>query len=155
LGLTQQLPLEDRYLISKPFAEGQLKILMAGRAGEEIKFKEFSSGSQEDIKVATNLAEKMICRWGMSDSLGPVSLGKEYEDIFLGRQIVQSRGYSEETARKIDAETKKMIGESLEKAKQMLEENYLKFEALAKALLERETLEGEEIDSILRKSEQN
>jgi cell division protease FtsH len=149
LGVTMQLPLEDRYLISKSYALGQLRILMGGRAAELIKFSEVSSGAQNDIQVATNLAEKMLCLWGMNDDLGPVTWSKEHEDIFLGRQIVQSRGYSEATGKKIDAEKKKIISESMTEAEKIIKENRGKFEALVKVLLEKETLEEEEINKIL------
>lgn len=149
LGVTMQLPLEDRYLISKSYALGQLRILMGGRAAELIKFSEVSSGAQNDIQVATNLAEKMICLWGMNDDLGPVTWSKEHEDIFLGRQIVQSRGYSEATGNKIDAEKKRIISESMAEAEKIIKENREKFERLVKALLEKETLEENEINQIL------
>jgi len=148
LGVTMQLPLEDRYLMSKSFALGQLVILMGGRAAELLKFSESSSGAQNDIQVATTIAQTMICKWGMSDNLGPVALGKEMEDIFLGRQIIQSRGYSDDTARQIDEEVKNLIGKALEQAKKIIEENRGKFETLVKALLEKETLEEEEINRI-------
>lgn len=149
LGVTMQLPLEDRYLVSKSYALGQLKILMGGRAAELIKFFETSSGVQNDIQVATNLVEKMLCLWGMDDDLGPVTWSKEHEDIFLGRQIVQSRGYSEATGEKIDAQKKKIISESMAEAERIIKENRGKFEALVTTLLEREILEEEEINKIL------
>ncbi len=149
LGVTQQLPLEDRYLTTKSFASGQLVIFMGGRAAELLKFGEPSSGAQKDIQVATTIAQMMICKWGMNDELGPVALGKEMEDIFLGRQIIQSRGYSDDTARQIDEEVKKLVGEALEQAKKIIEENRGKFDILVMTLLEKETLEEEEINRIL------
>ncbi len=149
LGVTMQLPLEDRYLMKKSYSLGQLVILMGGRAAEMVKFEEPSSGAQNDIQVATTLAQTMICRWGMSEHLGPVALGKESEDIFLGRQIIQSRGYSDETARQIDEEVQMLLEDGLKQAKKIIEGNKEKFEALVKALLKKETLEEEEINQIL------
>ncbi len=149
LGVTSQLPEEDRYIAPKSYMLNELAILLGGRAAELIKFGESSSGASNDIQAATVEAQKMVCKYGMSDKLGAVAWGKEAEDIFLGRQIVQSRGYSEQTAREIDEEVKMLVDESLKTAKKIIEENQAKFEALTKALLEKETLDSDEVSKVL------
>lgn len=148
LGVTCQLPEEDRYLMQKSQALSRIVILMAGRAAEMFRFKEPSSGAQNDIEVATEMARKMVCDWGMSEGLGPVKWSDLGEEVFLGRQIVQSQGCSQETSSKIDAEKKKILETGLREAQRIIKENPEKFETLVKALLEKEVLDEEEINAI-------
>jgi len=150
LGITQQLPTDDRYTQNKTFCENSIAILMGGRAAEETIFKEPTTGAGNDIERATELARKMVCEWGMSEKMGPLAFGKKEEQIFLGREITQHADYSEETAREIDAEVKRIVMEGYERAKRLLSENIDKLNALAEALLEYETLDGWQIDAVIR-----
>jgi cell division protease FtsH len=122
---------------------------LGGRAAEELIFKEMTTGAGNDIEKATEIARKMICEWGMSETLGPLTFGKKSEEIFLGREIAQHRDYSEETARKIDDEVKRIVLECQEKAEKILKDNIDKLNALAEALLEKEVLDSDEIDAII------
>src|SRR5712692_9286802 len=150
LGLTMQLPVDDRHSYSKDFLYSNLAILMGGRVAEELVFKQITTGAGNDIERATDLARKMVCEWGMSDELGPLTFGKKDEEIFLGREIATRRDYSEEIALKIDAEVKRLVTENYERAKRILRENIAVLKALAEALLEKEVLEGSEIDQIIQ-----
>ena len=150
LGITQQLPKEDHYLVSKSQALTSITVLVAGRASEEIVFKELSSGAGSDLERATDLAHKMVCDWGMSEKLGPLTFGKREEEIFLGKDLGMQKNYSEETAVKIDEEIRRLVSESYVKAKELLAENINALHAIARALLERETLEKEDIDRLIR-----
>jgi len=123
---------------------------LGGRAAELIVIKELSTGSSNDIEQATELARKMVCEWGMSDELGPVTFGKKSEEIFLGREIVQHRDYSETTAVLIDQEVKRIVKEASDRAENLLRKNEDVLHRIAKALLEREILDGEEIDRIIQ-----
>jgi len=149
LGVTQQLPKEDRYNISRQHANTRIIIAMAGRAAEEIIFGDKTTGAGSDIKEATELAHKMICEWGMSDKLGPISFARPEEEIFLGKDIVKAKNYSEQVAQQIDEEVKRIISENYDSARKLLEENQESLRRLAKALLEYETLDGSEIDPII------
>src|SRR4029079_17208041 len=122
LGLTQQLPKEDRLNMSKEFALNQIAILMGGRIAEEIIFGQQTTGAGNDIEVATDLARKMVCEWGMSEKMGPLTCGKKEEQIFLGREFAQHQDYSEETARAIDAEVKRIVMEGYARAHKALAE---------------------------------
>ena len=150
LGLTQQLPTDDRYTQNRQFCENSLTILLGGRAAEEIVFGQPTTGAGNDIERATELARKMVCEWGMSEKLGPLAFGKKEEQIFLGREITQHADYSEHTAQEIDAEVKRIVMESYEQAKKILAENRDKLTTLAEALLEYESLTGEQIDAVVR-----
>jgi cell division protease FtsH len=150
LGLTMQLPVDDRHSYSKEFLYNNLAILMGGRVAEELVFKQITTGAGNDIERATDLARKMVCEWGMSEELGPLTFGKKDEEIFLGREIATRRDYSEEIALKIDAEVKRLVTENYERAKRMLLENMAALKALAEALLEREVLDASEIDQIVQ-----
>jgi cell division protease FtsH len=150
LGLTQQLPEEEKFTQSKEQAEDMIAILMGGRCAEEMTFGHQTTGAGNDIEKATDLARKMVCEWGMSDKMGPLAFGKKEEQIFLGREIAQHRDYSEQTAIEIDAQVKEIIMRNYERAKKLLEENKVKLRYLAEALLEQETLDGEQIDRVLR-----
>ena len=150
LGLTMQLPVDDRHSYSKEFLYNNLAILMGGRVAEELVFKQITTGAGNDIERATDLARKMVCEWGMSDELGPLTFGKKDEEIFLGREIATRRDYSEDIALKIDTEVKRLVTENYERAKRMLRENIAVLKALAEALLEKEVLEAAEIDQIIQ-----
>ena len=150
LGVTMQLPVDDRHSYSKEFLYNSLAILMGGRVAEELVFKQITTGAGNDIERATDLARKMVCEWGMSEELGPLTFGKKDEEIFLGREIATRRDYSEQIALKIDAEVKRLVTENYERAKRILRENIAVLKALAEALLEKEVLEGSEIDQIIQ-----
>ncbi len=149
LGLTQQLPLDDKHTYTKEYLIDNIRILMGGRIAEEIALNTQTTGASNDIERATDIARKMICEYGMSKTLGPLTFGKKEEEIFLGREIAQHRDYSEETARKIDIEVNNLIGENYQKTHKLISENLAVLNRLAKALLERETLDGAEIEEIV------
>ncbi|MFO1518902.1 MAG: ATP-dependent zinc metalloprotease FtsH [bacterium] len=150
LGLTQQLPEEEKFSQSKEQAEDMIAILMGGRCAEEIFFGHQTTGAGNDIEKATDLSRKMICEWGMSEKLGPLAFGKKEEQIFLGREIAQHRDYSEQTAIEIDREVKQLVVKNYERAKKILTDNREKLQFLAEALLEYETLDGDQIDRVIR-----
>ena len=150
LGLTQQLPLDDKYNYSREYLVNRVTILLGGRAAEEIVLKQQTTGAGDDLEKATEMARKMVCEWGMSDKLGPLTFGKNEEHIFLGREVARAKDYSEATSLLIDSEIKRIVMECATRARQILEENIEKLHALARALLERESLDGEEIARILR-----
>jgi cell division protease FtsH len=148
LGLTMQLPVDDRHNLYKDYLETQIAILMGGRIAEEIFLSRMSTGAGNDIERATELARKMVCEWGMSD-LGPLTFGKKEEQIFLGREIAQHRDYSEATAIQIDEEVRKMVNAGYTTAKNILTENRDTLEKIAKALIEREVLDASEIKMLV------
>ncbi|PYM05929.1 MAG: cell division protein FtsH [Candidatus Rokuibacteriota bacterium] len=150
LGLTQQLPLDDKYNYSKDYLINRITILLGGRTAEEVVLNQLTTGAGDDLEKATEMARKMVCEWGMSEKLGPLTFGKNEEHIFLGREFARQKDYSEETALQIDVEIKRIIGDCASRARQILEENLEKLHALARALLERESLDGEEVSRILR-----
>ena len=150
LGLTQQLPIDEKHTYPKEFLMKNLVIFLGGRVAEELVLEQLTTGAGNDLERATELARKMVCEWGMSDELGPLTFGKKEEQIFLGREIAQHRDYSEETARKIDLEVKKLILESYEKAKNILAENLEVLHRLAQSLLEKESLDGDTIDRLIQ-----
>jgi cell division protease FtsH len=149
LGLTQQLPVEDRLNVSKDLANGQIAVAMGGRVAEEIIFGQITTGATSDIRSATELARKMVCEWGMSDTIGPLHFGRNDEMVFLGRDFAEHKEYSEQTAREIDGEIRRIVMENYERAKKIVTENLDKLRIIADALLERETLEGSQIDTLL------
>ena len=149
LGVTQQLPVDDRYTHSKDFLKNVLKVLMGGRTAEELALKHMTTGAGNDIERATNLARKMVTEWGMSESLGPLTFGKKEEQIFLGREISSHKDYSESTAQMIDAEVKKFIFDAYSASMEILKANVDMLEALALRLLEKETVDGAEVDDII------
>jgi cell division protease FtsH len=148
LGVTMQLPEEDKHTVTKDYLETQLAILMGGRLAEEIFLHQMTTGAGNDIERATELARKMVCEYGMS-RLGPLTFGKKEEQIFLGREIAQHRDFSEETARQIDAEVRSLVDEAYRSSYQMLEQNQPIMHRMALALLERETLDANEIRMII------
>ncbi len=149
LGVTQQLPLGDRYTYTKDYLINTLKVLLGGRAAEEIALQHMTTGAGNDLQRATELARKMVTEWGMSDKLGPLTFGKKDEQIFLGREIARHKDYSDKTSESIDDEIKTIVMEAYENAKKLLLDNYEFLEKLANTLLEKETIEGAEIDDIL------
>jgi cell division protease FtsH len=149
LGLTQTLPVDDKHTYTKAFLEDQLAYSMGGRAAEEIFLNHLTTGAGNDIERATELARKMVCEWGMSEKLGPLSFGKQEEHIFLGREIAQAHDMSQKTWEIIDSEIKVMVMQSYKRARKVIEENKDKVELIAVTLLEREVLEGSEIERLL------
>jgi cell division protease FtsH len=148
LGLTQQLPLDDKHSYSKDYLEAQLAILMAGRIAEEVFMKHVTTGAGNDIERATDLARKMVCEWGMSE-LGPLSFGKKEEQIFLGREIAQHRDFSEATAVLIDQQVKKLVQDGYDRAHRIIDDKYDALVRIAEALLEREVLDGAEVKQLI------
>ncbi|MBI5186870.1 MAG: ATP-dependent metallopeptidase FtsH/Yme1/Tma family protein [Nitrospinae bacterium] len=149
LGLTQQLPIDEKHTYPKDFLLKNLLVLMGGRAAEEIALGQITTGAGNDIERATDLARKMVCEWGMSEAMGPLSYGKKEEQIFLGREIAQHKDYSESTAQQIDVEVKNLVMDSYEKTKAIVRDNLAALNRLTDALLDRETLDGEEVDEMV------
>ncbi|MDI6641184.1 MAG: ATP-dependent zinc metalloprotease FtsH [Elusimicrobiota bacterium] len=151
LGYTLQLPTEDRYLTTKKEMLAKLTALLAGRAAEELEFGELTTGAQNDLGKATEIATRMVCEFGMSEKLGPLTLRKREEEMFLGRDIMyREKMYSEKTAEIIDGEIKSIVKECEEKAKDLLKENQDKLKLIAERLIEKEILEGEEVEQLLK-----
>ncbi len=148
MGVTHQLPLDDRHNYSRTYVQGRLGILLGGRAAEQLIFNELSTGAGNDIERASGLARKMVCEWGMSDKLGPLTFGKKQEEIFLGREISQHRDFSEETAKLIDIEVRKIVEKAQKDAEEILLTKKEQLEVLANALLEYEILDAEEIKKL-------
>jgi cell division protease FtsH len=149
IGMTWFLPEESDFKYQTQL-ESELSVAFGGRVAEEIVFGRISTGATDDIKQATDLARKMVCAWGMSDELGPLSYSQDKEHIFLGREIAQHRDYSEETARKIDEEIESLIEKSCDRARKILNENIDILHKLAELLLEKETITGQELDDLIR-----
>jgi cell division protease FtsH len=149
LGLTQQLPIDEKHTYARGYLNNNIAILLGGRVAEELIFNEVTTGAGNDIERATDIARKMVCSWGMSDKLGPLSYGKKEEQIFLGREIAQHRDYSEATAIAIDDEVKRIVDESHDRVTELLTENREILVRLAETLLERESLDAEEIDLVI------
>lgn len=149
LGLTMQLPTQDRYSMTKSYALNQIAILMGGRIAEMMIFSEYTSGAGNDFEKATELARKMVCEWGMSESMGPLVYGKKEGEIFLGRELGQTANYSETTAQEIDTEVRSIINAQYNKAQAILKENIDILHRVAKALLEYETIDGKEIERLI------
>ena len=149
LGLTMQLPVDEKYTHARGYLLDRIAILFGGRVAEQLVFNEITTGAGNDIERASELARKMVCEWGMSDELGPLAYGKKEEHIFLGREIAQHRDYSEQTAQRIDAAVKQIIVEANDKVTRLLEENRDILKAIAAELLERETIVLEDIDTII------
>jgi len=148
LGLTQQLPIDERHTYNKDYLINNLKVLMGGRVAEEIALNHITTGAGNDIERATELARKMVCEWGMG-KMGPVSFGKKEEHIFLGREMSENRNFSEKTAVEIDEEIKELVHHAYIDAKQLITKHQQELKALADALLERESINGSEIDQII------
>jgi len=152
LGLTMQLPTDDRHNYSKEFLYNTLAILMGGRVAEELVFQHVTTGAGNDLERATDLARKMVCEWGMSEKLGPLTFGQKEDAVFLGRDFSAKRDVSDQVALEIDLEIKRFVTENYERAKRVLTEQMTSLKALAEALLEKEVLDAPEIDQILLQS---
>jgi cell division protease FtsH len=150
LGLTSYLPVDEKHTYSKEFLEGKLVHMLGGRAAEKLVFGQMTTGAGNDIEQATSLARKMVCEWGMSEKLGPLTFGKKNEEIFLGREIATHRDYSENTAQTIDEEVRRYVETAQAEALKLLEENLEILHKVAETLLEKETLDGEELDRIIK-----
>jgi cell division protease FtsH len=152
LGLTMQLPVDDKHSYTKDHLEGMLAVLMGGRTAEELFLGHITTGAGNDIERATDIARNMVCEWGMSD-LGPLAFGKKEEAIFLGREIAQHRDFSEDTAVQIDKEVKRIVSMAYDKAKNLLDTNRDTLDRVAKALLEREVLDANEVKLLMEGKE--
>ena len=152
LGITQQLPIDERHTYPKGYLLDNITILLGGRVAEEIVLKHETTGAGNDIERATEIARKMVCEWGMSEKLGPLNYGKKEEHIFLGREITRHRDFSENTAQEIDGELRKIVTGCLERARGIVIKNIDALHAIANKLLEKEVLDGQEIENIIRES---
>ncbi len=150
LGLTQQIPIDEKHTYPKDYLLNNIAVMMGGRAAEERVLNRQTTGAGNDIERSTEIARKMVCEWGMSDTLGPLAFGKKEEQIFLGREFTQHRDYSEQTARLIDDEIRRIVTESYEKAKEIVDREMAALHRLAMALLEKEVLDGIQIDQIIK-----
>ena len=149
LGLTQQLPSEEKHNYTKEQLESRIAVCMGGRIAEDITFGEISTGAQNDIEQATEMARKMVCEWGMSEALGPLTYGKKEEAIFLGKEFNRHQDYCEATALKIDAEIKRIVSEQYDRAQKTLTDKRQILVRVAEALLEHEVLDAEQLHQIL------
>jgi len=149
LGITQQIPAEDKHTLSKEYIINKIAIFLGGRAAEELVLNTQTTGAGNDLEMATEWARKMVCDFGMSEKIGPLTFGKREEHIFLGREIAQHKDYSEKTAVDIDTEIKRIVLENYARAKEMILQHMEKLHRLASALLEKEVLAGEEVDQVL------
>jgi cell division protease FtsH len=149
LGLTQQLPLDEKHTYPKDYLLNTICILMGGRVAEELVLGVQTTGAGNDIERASTLARKMVCDFGMSENLGPLTFGKKEDQIFLGREIFQHRDYSELTAQKIDEEVRKIVTDAYGKTSQIIRDNMDNLHRLANALLEKETLDSKAVDQVL------
>ena len=150
LGVTQQLPTEDRLSATNEWAASKIAVLMGGRVAEELVFSHLTTGAGSDLEHATDLARKMVCNWGMSEKLGPLTFGRKEEHVFLGREIGQAQGYSEDTARIIDDEVKRIVMEQYARVKELISTHLDQLKRLADALLTHETLSGDDVDIVLK-----
>jgi cell division protease FtsH len=153
LGVTTYLPVDEKHTYSKEYLESMITYALGGRAAEKIVFKRFTTGAGNDIEKATNIARKMVCEWGMSEKLGPLSYGSKEEEIFLGREITRHKDYSEKTAQEIDDEIKNIVMTCMNRAEKILSDNIDLLHKLSKELLEREILDSEEIEKIIKGEE--
>ena len=153
LGVTSYLPIDEKHTYSKVYLESIITYALGGRAAEKLVFKHYTTGAGNDIEKATGIARKMVCEWGMSEKLGPVSYGAKEEEIFLGREIQKHRDYSERTAIEIDDEIRSIVSVAMDRAEKILKDNMDLLHKLSMELLEREILDGEEIDAIVRGEE--
>jgi cell division protease FtsH len=150
LGLTTYLPIDEKHTYSKEYLEAMITYALGGRAAEKLVFKQFTTGAGNDIERATELARKMVCEWGMSEKLGPLNYGGKEEELFLGREITRSKSFSEKTQIAIDEELKAIIMIAMVRAERILKQNMGILHRLSNALLEREILDADEIDKLIR-----
>ncbi|MFN3134269.1 MAG: ATP-dependent zinc metalloprotease FtsH [Candidatus Kryptonium sp.] len=153
LGVTTYLPIDERHIYPKEYLEALITYALGGRAAEKIIFNSFTTGAADDLEKATTIARKMVCEWGMSERLGPLTYGTKEEEIFLGKEITRHQNYSEQTAILIDEEVKRIVTSCMERAEKILRDNIDILHRLANALLERETLTGDEIDKVIKGEE--
>jgi len=151
LGVTQQLPIEDKYTHSRSYLNDTIKVLLGGRAAEEIIYNERTSGAGNDLERVTEIAHKMVCEWGMSELVGPVTFGKADEQIFLGKEIARTKAYSEGTAQLIDQEIKRIVNTNYESCKKLLGDNVEILHEVANQLLEKEVIDGKELNEMVLK----
>ncbi len=149
LGITLQLPVEDKYNHDRKFLEDQIAIMMGGRLGEELVLGQMTTGASNDFEHATQLARKMVTMWGMTDTLGPMVYGENEAELFLGREVTKTQNISEKTSQQIDTEVRKLIDVNYARAKSILEKHIDQLHLLANALIEFETLEDDEIDQVM------
>ena len=149
LGVTMQLPMDEKHGYSKPYVDGRLAILMGGRAAEMLIFDKMTTGAGNDIEQATQIARKMVTEWGMSEKLGFLAYGADQQEVFLGHSVTQTKNLSDATAKSIDEETRRIIDDAYRDASKILSDNKNELETLARGLLEYETLSGDEIQSII------
>ncbi|MCX6143762.1 MAG: cell division protein FtsH, partial [Ignavibacteriales bacterium] len=153
LGVTTYLPIDEKHTYSKNYLDAMITYALGGRAAEKLIFNQLTTGAGNDIERATEIARKMVCEWGMSDKLGPLAYGAKEEEIFLGREITRTRNFSENTAIAIDAEVKKIITSAMKRSEKVLREDIATLHRLSNALLEREILDSDEIDKLIRGEE--
>ena len=153
LGVTQQLPLDDRHNYSQGYLRAEIAVMMGGRVAEELYLKKITTGAGNDLEQATDMARRMVCEWGMSETMGPLTFGKKEEQIFLGREIAQHQDYSENTASLIDREVKRLVLEGYEKAKEILSTRAGALHRVVQALLEYEVLTGEDVSQLVKGGE--
>ncbi|MEC8149536.1 MAG: AAA family ATPase, partial [SAR324 cluster bacterium] len=145
LGVTQLLPEEDRHSFNEKTLLGQIAMIMGGRAAEDLIFSRFTTGASDDLKKATDIARKMVCQWGMSNEMGPVSYTENPGQVFLGRDLQRHKGFSNESTKMIDKEVRRILGEAYQRAKQILTDNKEALEKVTLKLLEQETIDGETV----------
>jgi len=150
LGVTTYLPVDEKHTYSKEYLEAMITYALGGRAAEKLVFNRFTTGAGNDIEKATGISRKMVCEWGMSEKLGPIAYGAKEEEIFLGREITKHKDFSEQTAQDIDAEIKKIVTNCMIRAEKILVDNMELLHRLSKELLEREILDSEEIEKIIK-----
>ena len=153
LGVTMQLPEEDRHGYSFTYLRNNLVVLLGGRVAEELIFQDITTGASNDIERVTRMARKMVCEWGMSEAVGPLSIGETGEEVFIGREWVQNKNYSEDTARLVDSEVKRIVNEAHERCHTLLEENKDTLHRIAQALLDRETITGNDLTLLIENKE--
>ncbi len=153
LGVTMQLPEEDRHGYSRTYLRNNLVVLLGGRVAEELIFDDITTGASNDIERVTRMARKMVCEWGMSEAVGTLSIGETGEEVFIGREWIQNKNYSEDTARLVDAEVKRIVEEAHSRCRTLLKDNEDILHRIAKALLDRETLNSDELDLIMDNKE--
>ena len=153
LGVTMQLPEEDRHGYSRTYLRNNLVVLLGGRVAEELIFDDITTGASNDIERVTRMARKMVCEWGMSEAVGTLSIGETGEEVFIGREWVQNKNYSEDTARLVDSEVKRIVEEAHSRCRKLLQDNEETLHRIARALLDRETITGEELDLLMENRE--
>lgn len=151
LGYTLTLPIEDRYLVTRSELMDQLTVLLGGRVAEELVFKDVTTGDQDDLEKATKIARKMVCEYGMSDKLGPITLGQKQDQVFLGRDFSREPNYSQEIAFEIDKEVRRIVDECYARAEKILVDNRERLDLIARYLIDRESLDGQELEELLEK----